>query len=380
MTVGTKQVHELVGGELAKFVRTVEAGDIGFLTTLNDERGRELDLNEDFLSGGPLALAFVKSLEETAAKRELQKFANAADKLEGMGANVVIIPAEVDAARHRKAKRSLGLPFLVLADPGGVMFAAYGLNRADLPGKVAVRTVLLNPLRQIAGVFDAPAVTDHAAKVLEMAEKAKRASTELAPPHAPVLVIPGVLDPRECQDLIRLFEREGPLKVARGEAQASGKDYKFPVYDKDRQDRIDHVIKNPQVLGFLDGRLKGRVYPLIRKAFGFEVTRREDLHIARYAGRRQGTDVGHRDNTHASTAYRRFALSISLNDDYQGGELVFREFSDKGYRGKPGTTLVFSSSLLHEILETTKGVRYNLIGHFFGDDTAPSGAPRSGGY
>lgn len=380
MTVETKQVHQLVGGELAKFVRKVEAGDLGFLTALNDERGRELDLAEDFLSGRPLALVFVKSLEQAAAKAELRKFADAADRLEATGANLVIIPAEVDAAKHRSAKRRLGLPFLVLADPGGIMFAAYGLNRADLPGKVAVRTVLLNPLRQIAGLWDRPGAGDHAAKVLEMVKQTKSASNELAPPHAPVLVIPGVLEARECQDLIRLFEREGEIKVARGQARAEGKDYKFPVYDKDRQDRIDHVIKNPQVLGFLDQRLKARVYPLIKKAFGFEVTRHEDLHIARYAGRREGTDVGHRDNTHASTAYRRFALSISLNDDYQGGELVFREFSDKGYRGKPGTALVFSSALLHEILETRKGVRYNLISHFFNDAAAPPGAPRVGGY
>ena len=108
---------------------------------------------------------------------------------------------------------------------------------------------------------------------------------------------------------------------------------------------------------------------MIKKAFAFDVTRREDLHIARYEGERSGNEMGHRDNVSAATAYRRFALSMNLNDDYEGGEVVFREFSDDGYRGPPGSALIFSSSLLHEVLETTSGVRYTLISHLFNEQT-----------
>ena len=56
---------------------------------------------------------------------------------------------------------------------------------------------------------------------------------------------------------------------------------------------------------------------------------------------------------------------MSLNDDYEGGEITFGEFSPKGYRVPAGTAMVFSSSLLHEVQETTSGVRYNLISHLF---------------
>ena len=110
---------------------------------------------------------------------------------------------------------------------------------------------------------------------------------------------------------------------------------------------------------------------MIQKSFAFEVTRREDLHIARYSGARSGNQMGHRDNTSAATAYRRFALSMSLNDDYEGGEIVFREYSPRGYKPPAGTAMVFSSALLHEVLETTRGVRYNLISHFFNEQTLP---------
>jgi predicted 2-oxoglutarate/Fe(II)-dependent dioxygenase YbiX len=74
--------------------------------------------------------------------------------------------------------------------------------------------------------------------------------------------------------------------------------------------------------------------------------------------------MGHRDNMEPPGAHRRFALSVSLNDDYEGGGISFREFSPKAYRVPAGTAMVFSSSLLHEVEETTEGVRYNLISHF----------------
>lgn len=110
---------------------------------------------------------------------------------------------------------------------------------------------------------------------------------------------------------------------------------------------------------------------MVKKAFAFEVTRREDLHIARYVGPRSGNVMGHRDNVSAATAYRRFALSLNLNDDYEGGAVAFKEFSPHGYKAPAGSALVFSSALLHEVQETTQGVRYTLISHFFNEQTLP---------
>lgn len=354
----------LVNEGLKPFVRSVAIGDVAFLAKLHDETGRSLDMAADYLSGHPLALVFVGALDDPKAKAELEGYKAAAEALEKAGVHVLLFPAAIDAAKARASKAKMGLPFPALSDPGGQVFTAYGLLRGDdVPGKIHVRTVLLDPLRRIAAILDAPKDAGHAKRILAMAGNA--AADRLAPPHAPVLVIPGVLEARECQDLIQAFNSSGELLAAR--PREEGKDFKLPVYDQDRQDRVDHVIKTEAVLNFLDSRMKARIYPLVKKAFGFEVTRRENFHIARYAGPRAGTAIGHRDNTERETSYRRFALSISLNDDFEGGALKFKEFTGEGYKGAPGTALVFSSGLLHEVEETTKGIRYTLISHFFSD-------------
>jgi peroxiredoxin len=362
-----KPTWALVNEGLKPFVRAIAVGDSGFQATLHDETGRALDMAADFLAGHPLALVFVGALDEPKAQGELAGFTSAASELAQAGVHVLVLPAAIDAAKARAAKAKLGLPFLCLSDPGGQVFAAYGLLRGDdVPARIPVRTVLLDRLRRIAAILDAPGVADHAKRILAMTKDAP-GTGNLAPPHAPVLVIPGMLDARECQDLIALYNAAGDLTAAR--PREGDKDFKLPVYDQDRQDRVDHVIKTGAVLTFLDSRMKARVHPLVKKAFGFEVTRRENFHVARYTGPRAGTAIGHRDNTERETSYRRFALSVSLNDDFEGGALKFKEFTGDGYKGAPGTALVFSSGLLHEVEETTKGVRYTLISHLFSEQT-----------
>lgn len=198
-----------------------------------------------------------------------------------------------------------------------------------------------------------------------------RSDASWQPDHPPVLLVPNVLSPEECTGLIESFETGGPFTVRPPRPGELPGDYKMPVYEHHRQDRVDHVIKDQNTLKFLDQRIFSRVTPQIQRAFAYEVTRREDLHIARYVGERGGNPMGHRDNVSAATAYRRFALSLNLNDDYQGGEVMFKEYGDLGYKSEPGTALVFSSALLHEVQETTKGIRYTLISHFFNEASLP---------
>ena len=192
-----------------------------------------------------------------------------------------------------------------------------------------------------------------------------------SPPHAPILIVPNVLSPEECGKLVESVETDTPFMVRQPQPGEIAGNYRIPVYEHNRQDRVDLIIKDPNTLKFLDERLFGRVTPMIKKSFAYDVQRREDLHIARYHGAREGVTMGHRDNVDAPGAHRRFALSMSLNDEYEGGEITFSEFSPKGYRVPAGTAMVFSSSLLHEVQETTSGVRYNLITHLFNDQALP---------
>lgn len=363
-----KPTVELAAEQLAQYVRLPEPGDIPYPIGLMDETGRTLKITDDHACGGYLLLVFVADFEDDAVRAELTGYREKTTALRRLRCPVVVISALSDAGRNQQFKEQLALPSPVLGDASGGAFAAYGLQVAgNKRSKVKLRSIVLTPYRQIRCIWDLNVMTDHAKRAEELISRAALAEElSWAPPHAPALIIPKVLSTEECELLIAHVESTGPLVINRSQAGVSNSDYKLPAYEHGRQDRIDHVIADPQVLAMLDKRLNERVIPMVKQAFAFDVTRRESLHIARYAGARGGNRMGHRDNQTA-TFYRRFALSLNLNDNYQGGEVVFREYSSRGYRGAPGAALVFSSSLLHEVEETTEGIRYTLISHFFND-------------
>ena len=78
----------------------------------------------------------------------------------------------------------------------------------------------------------------------------------------------------------------------------------------------------------------------------------------------------HRDNTTKGTAHRRFAVTINLNSDFEGGELSFPEFGHRSLKPKPGCAVVFSCSLLHTASPVTSGVRYAFLPFLYDDAAA----------
>ncbi|WP_300555393.1 redoxin domain-containing protein [Maricaulis sp.] len=357
---------------LEPYARPLEIGayapDISFL----DERGRRLRLFEDAFAGRPIVLVFCGSLDRDDVRNLLQDWSKVETRLEDSGAHLIIVADPPNAIRARQFKRETGLQAPIGSDGNGTLLVQYGLVPGrELAARDGARTFIISPHRQVVHIMDqsssSPETVQKAVDTLTSQQEEDRG---WIPGHAPVLIVPGALDPADCKLLIEHYENSDGFRIAPPGANEPG-DYKFMVADHNRQDRIDHVVRDPALLARLDQRINERVLPMIQKAFAFQVNRRETLHIARYKGSREGIDIGHRDNTLPSTAYRRFALSISLNEDYDGGELVFREYSGKGYRGAVGSALVFSSSLLHEIEETTNGVRYNLISHLFDNASAP---------
>ena len=367
----SRQTYQIAADQIAEYVQPLWQGALAMPIDTRDEAGRRLSIDDDHLSGRYLLLAFVDGTEASDETTEavLSSIAVKADAIERAGATVLAISGSSDAGRNRALKIRTGFPWPIAGDSTGAVFAAYGLHKGSEP---AARLVVITPYRQVRAYFDAPFNANTLLEtIMTTIDDGQPSATTTAwgPPHAPVLLVPNVLSAEECGRLIDSFETNAPFMIRPPRPGELAGDYRIPVYEHDRQDRVDRIIKDKQSLAFLDERLWGRVVPMIRKAFAFEVTRREDLHIARYVGERGGHTMGHRDNTGPTTAYRRFALSMSLNDDYEGGELMFREYSDRGYRPPPGTALIFSSSLLHEVLETTSGVRYNLISHLFNEQS-----------
>jgi hypothetical protein len=66
------------------------------------------------------------------------------------------------------------------------------------------------------------------------------------------------------------------------------------------------------------------------------VTRMERYIVSCYAAEDGGHFRAHRDNTTAGTAHRRFAVSINLDDAFDGGEVAFPEYGPRSFKAPPG--------------------------------------------
>ena len=88
-------------------------------------------------------------------------------------------------------------------------------------------------------------------------------------------------------------------------------------------------------------RVHDRLVPEILKAYQFRATRIERYLVACYEAETGGHFRAHRDNTTKGTAHRRFAVSINLNSEFEGGELSFPEYGRQLYRPDRGEALAF---------------------------------------
>jgi predicted 2-oxoglutarate/Fe(II)-dependent dioxygenase YbiX len=135
--------------------------------------------------------------------------------------------------------------------------------------------------------------------------------------------------------------------------------------------RKDMAIADPQLRALMRDRVVRRLLPEIERYFQFKATRMDRYLVSCY----DATDGGghfyrHRDNVNAGARHRRFALSLGLNNDYEGGELRFPEFGPQLYRPPVGGAIVFSCGMLHEVLPITAGRRFVFVPFLYGEDDA----------
>lgn len=184
---------------------------------------------------------------------------------------------------------------------------------------------------------------------------------------APVIEVPRILEPEICEQLIAGY-RGGGGEVSGFMREIEGKTRL--VVDPEFKRREDWTIADPKLRQALVARLRTRLVPAIRRAFQFEATRVERYIVARYAEDDAGFFRAHRDNTTRGTAHRRFAVTINLNSDYDGGDLRFPEFGARSYRAPVGGAVVFSCSLLHEALPVTRGERFAFLPFLYDEAAA----------
>ncbi|MCM2563762.1 2OG-Fe(II) oxygenase [Lutimaribacter sp. EGI FJ00015] len=196
------------------------------------------------------------------------------------------------------------------------------------------------------------------------------------PPHerfagvelmAPVLFLPRVFEPELCQHLIGLYEAQGGeesgfMREIGGRTMA--------ITDPGFKRRKDYNIEDGDLISALQARFLRRVVPEIAKVHQFKVTRMERYIVSCYAAEDGGHFSAHRDNTTKGTVHRRFAVSVNLNDDFEGGEVSFPEYGPRSFKAPPGGAVVFSCSLLHKVSKVTKGRRFAFLPFLYDDAAA----------
>ena len=242
------------------------------------------------------------------------------------------------------------------AAPGG---AGLRMRRTWIVLDPTMRVLHVEPFREDRG--DIATVIDHIAK---LPPPARFAGIDL---QAPILLLPNVFEPGFCSELIDLYKAQGgePSGFMREENGRT-----VLVTDPNHKRRRDVEVTDRDLIGALQARILRRVVPEIAKVHQFQVTRMERYLVACYSAAEGGHFRAHRDNTTKGTAHRRFAVSINLNADFEGGEVSFPEYGPRGFKPPPGGAVVFSCSLLHAVSQVTAGERYAFLPFLYDDAAA----------
>jgi predicted 2-oxoglutarate/Fe(II)-dependent dioxygenase YbiX len=369
---------------------TLNPGDIFPRLSLTGPRGEAVDSNAPPMAGRP-TLWIISGHNAAATSALLARLASQRDRLESLGVRCYFVtqlgrpkpsspiasalPGLGKAPQFGRGARlapvtdigELRAGAMRLIDHAGEVFRLTGIDGDD-PGLLAV-----GPNLHVIDIIGGPEdrgvdIVDSIINLLEC--RAQNQAGYLPAIHPPVLAIPDVFSPADCAYLISIFHTRGQEFVEPGHL-ALGKrttDCKMRIPDLGRRDRIDHWVVETDTQALISARLQARLFPEVLKAFNYPVTQHERYRIAHYEGERGGEQLGHRDNVEPSVSHRRFAVTINLNaEDYQGAELRFPEFSDQLYKPASGAAIVFSCSLLHEVIGMRNGSRFAMLAFLFGD-------------
>lgn len=244
-----------------------------------------------------------------------------------------------------------------LFDEDGRIAALYGAEEVE-------RWFLIDPALHLMGAVSADQAAALTDRVAGLPPPSRHGGPESL---APVLVTPRIFEPAFCEQLIALYRETGGTPS--GFMREVDGVTRLMMNDQHKR-RSDVLVEDEDLQKQVVARLSRRLLPQIRKAFDFQATRIERYLVARYDAETGGFFRPHRDNTTKGTAHRRFAVSINLNADYDGGDLRFPEFGDRTYRPPPGGACVFSCSILHEATPVTRGERFAFLPFLYDEAAA----------
>jgi prolyl 4-hydroxylase len=173
--------------------------------------------------------------------------------------------------------------------------------------------------------------------------------------HIPYLLIENALDNDLLKKVINFYNQ----KKIEG---------KLISHQHSTKDRL-HVHPDAELEKELDHKISRSVLPELRKVFYFDAQYRELYKICSYDAETSGRFHPHRD-TPAPYQHRKYALSLFLNDDYEGGEFVLPEYGLK-VKPKANTAFIFPGISTHQVLPVTKGSRMTIISFFVNGSIKP---------
>lgn len=302
----------------------------------------------------------------------------------GQAALLIVLGSDADTGDYERASRLIGAasPELrpIVLVPGGTALARKVFDRlphsvvlADTDG--AVCSFLLG--RPAAASDAAGALTDRllrldmpAAPLGDISMPVRHGPEsatggDIISAAAPVLVVPRILCPAECDLLIETFERGDAAPSGMLRVQRDGE----PALQEDlaAKSRRDLILRDRASTERIIGWLSRRLAPELRHAFDYRPAAFEAIKLVRYDAENGGHFAVHRDNITPDAANRRFALTLNLNTGaYEGGEIEFPEYGDQRFAPPAGGAIVFSCSLAHRVRPLIRGRRYALITFFSG--------------
>ena len=173
--------------------------------------------------------------------------------------------------------------------------------------------------------------------------------------HIPYLLIENALDDNLLKKVIEFYNKKKS-------------DGKLISHQHGTKDRL-HVHPDAELEKEIDHKLSRTILPELRKVFYFDTEYRETYKICSYDAETSGRFHAHRD-TPAPHQHRKYALSLLLNDDYEGGEFVLPEYG-LTVKPKANTAFVFPGICTHQVLPVTKGSRMTIISFFVNGSIKP---------
>ena len=320
----------------------------------------EGSFNLQVAAGRWIVLSFLGSPADPRVKRELAALLGNArqfeeDRLVFYG----VLSAQPEEPEYYRALGTAAIGFT--ADYDGEVSRQYGATGTP-------RTIVLDPmLRAIANIpWDCP--EGHAAAVRKVLAGLPPVDDSAGVPlTAPALIVPRVFDFALCDFLISFYGKLG------------GKDSGFlldsegktaTVLDYRIKRRNDLPVAAPQLREAIRSQIVRRLLPAVDRFFQFQATRMDRYIVACYDSAVGGHFYRHRDNINAGAQHRRFAVSMNLNTDYDGCDLVFPEFGNRTYRAPCGGAIVFSCGALHQVTPVSRGRRYAFLSFLYGEADA----------